>query len=409
MRIFFYFFLSLVVRIVVLLMIRSLSRVALVFLLSTGTLTLHGCGKSKKNNNKPDDSNDDESSGAAETEVSTEDEKNEMPSADNLVLGPSNVLSATAATVTGGPKDVQSVINKPDQQDVPPGAPQGVADDVHKNLRGQPEDNTSSRVEDSPHSAFSGHVKAESSTQDPSILKTETLSSSSLPKNVVNDKKSPTGKSGAPVPAPEEASPSGLGSKDKKEPPPVDEPIPLIPPELLSLAGFEQRFFKLPPGSVPESAIFVNVVADGNCLFRAVSVFISPDHDEYAKHAELRAEIIQKGFLRNVILSQISRMYSGSAEENWTMYSQSNPDENLPDTIEAYLQLMSRDGQWAGHWEIFAVAELLKRRIRLIIQGQDQPTFHPSTPYPGQTEPDITLLYKSESRNQHYMSYYVLE
>jgi len=89
----------------------------------------------------------------------------------------------------------------------------------------------------------------------------------------------------------------------------------------------------------------IKIVGDGNCLFRAIS-------------HQLRGSQKHHQFYRLLAINYI--------QENKEKFNNFlNDDDEFGGRLDLYIQKMSQDGEWGGHFEMFALSEALKIRICL--------------------------------------------
>ena len=93
----------------------------------------------------------------------------------------------------------------------------------------------------------------------------------------------------------------------------------------------------------------VDIIEDGNCLFRAVFYLINGDQDIHVRYRRLAVQHINmnRDFFGNFL------------------------DDNFDRDIDQYCKKMALDGTWGGHIEIFALSAVLKRKFIIFNESEE--------------------------------------
>ena len=138
-----------------------------------------------------------------------------------------------------------------------------------------------------------------------------------------------------------------------------------------------------------KNGLVYDVVGDGNCLFRAIGVSLSGDESGYA---DFRAWTVQR--LPEVIgntlreSTQTRGSLVGDRSSRWTIYHDNLRalDPNIPSegrsSIDAYVNLIAKNGVWGGNLEMKTMAEILQQKIYCIDLGGRANMIHETKDFP---------------------------
>jgi OTU-like cysteine protease. len=90
-----------------------------------------------------------------------------------------------------------------------------------------------------------------------------------------------------------------------------------------------------------------DVDGDGNCLFRSIADQLEGDEENHAKYREMAVEYIKKN------------------KEHFAPFISEDED------IEKYIQDMSEDGTWGGHFELVALSAVLGVKFCLHLKDEE--------------------------------------
>jgi len=100
---------------------------------------------------------------------------------------------------------------------------------------------------------------------------------------------------------------------------------------------------------VPKGVYMRDVEGDGNCLFRSIADHIDGDENDHEKYRKMAVEYITKN------------------KEYFALFLLDD------EKIEDYIQDMSEDGTWGGHFELVALSYLLNVKFALYIKDKEDP------------------------------------
>jgi hypothetical protein len=192
----------------------------------------------------------------------------------------------------------------------------------------------------------------------------------------------------------------GHASPKKPEQSPVVEPIPPPASPAASSPPPASPAATSSSGVAPEHDtrfVAIDVVGDGNCLFRSISVALTGREDS---HADLRRSAVAlMRCAEQGVMNALEREASSDMARSDVVAIMQNRSQ----AFGSYLKHMERDGTWGGSPELRCLAMLLRRMIIVHVQGQahliqaGEETDGRFTPLPG-VDP-IHLLYEGKS---HY-------
>ncbi len=134
---------------------------------------------------------------------------------------------------------------------------------------------------------------------------------------------------------------------------------------------------KLPDLKLPTDKLVRNVVGDGNCMFRAISMSLSGKEDDHVKFRQDTADNLSR--VIDTMLGEggnAPTVTRGSVPvdkaERWRGYLLAMKLEDpewkidVETSIEGYIALMRQDKVWAGSLEMRTMAQILNRAIKCI-------------------------------------------